>query len=42
MTCANTENTQTSVDVEEDNGSNWLLEKARNKEYGEWMVVERR
>lgn len=23
-------------------GANWLMEKAKNKEFGEWMVVERR
>lgn len=27
---------------EADLGSSWLLEKAKNKEFGEWMVMDRR
>lgn len=26
----------------EELGSSWLVEKAKNKEFGDWMVVERR
>lgn len=32
----------TTPEIQLDTDSSWLVEKARNKEYGEWMVVERK
>lgn len=33
---------ETCVEVPQDCDSSWLVEKAKKKEFGEWMIVERR